>query len=92
MTVWAVYLCDPKWNGTKVILFIIYFAMNGLVAVLLFSRADQEKVADYEMKLMNIDMEHLGIPVSNGGSLDSTSHQQRAVLLDIELNQNKECQ
>ena len=25
---------------------------------------DQEKVADYEMKLMNIDMEHLGIPVS----------------------------
>lgn len=27
--------------------------------------ADQEKVSDYEMKLMDLDVEQLGIPVSN---------------------------
>lgn len=27
--------------------------------------ADNEKVSDYEMKLMNLDQEHLGIPVSS---------------------------
>jgi hypothetical protein len=26
--------------------------------------ADQEKVSDYEMKLMDLDVEQLGIPVS----------------------------
>lgn len=26
---------------------------------------DQEKVSDYEMKLMDLDVEQLGIPVSN---------------------------
>lgn len=27
--------------------------------------SDQEKVSDYEMKLMDLDVEQLGIPVSN---------------------------
>ena len=31
---------------------------------LLFFSPDGEKVSDYEMKLMDIDSEHLGIPVS----------------------------
>lgn len=31
---------------------------------LLFNLADQEKVSDYEMKLMDLDVEQLGIPVS----------------------------
>ena len=29
-----------------------------------FESLNQEKVSDYEMKLMNIDQDHLGIPVS----------------------------
>jgi proliferating cell nuclear antigen len=29
-----------------------------------FESQNQEKVSDYEMKLMNLDQEHLGIPVS----------------------------
>lgn len=32
----------------------------------LFVLLDQEKVSDYEMKLMDLDVEQLGIPVSNG--------------------------
>lgn len=28
-----------------------------------FESEHQEKVSDYEMKLMNLDQEHLGIPV-----------------------------
>jgi proliferating cell nuclear antigen PCNA len=28
----------------------------------MFESPNQEKVADYEMKLMNLDQEHLGIP------------------------------
>lgn len=31
-----------------------------------FVFTDQEKVSDYEMKLMDLDVEQLGIPVSNG--------------------------
>lgn len=31
-----------------------------------FVLTDQEKVSDYEMKLMDLDVEQLGIPVSNG--------------------------
>lgn len=30
----------------------------------LLSFVDQEKVSDYEMKLMDLDVEQLGIPVS----------------------------
>lgn len=30
----------------------------------MFESQNQEKVSDYEMKLMNLDQEHLGIPVS----------------------------
>ena len=29
-----------------------------------FESPNQERVSDYEMKLMNLDQEHLGIPVS----------------------------
>lgn len=31
-----------------------------------FLLTDQEKVSDYEMKLMDLDVEQLGIPVSSG--------------------------
>lgn len=31
-----------------------------------FILTDQEKVSDYEMKLMDLDVEQLGIPVSSG--------------------------
>lgn len=31
---------------------------------IMFETANQEKMSDYEMKLMNLDQEHLGIPVS----------------------------
>lgn len=30
---------------------------------ILFETPNQEKMSDYEMKLMNLDQEHLGIPV-----------------------------
>lgn len=30
---------------------------------IMFETANQEKMSDYEMKLMNLDQEHLGIPV-----------------------------
>lgn len=33
---------------------------------LCFVSLDQEKVSDYEMKLMDLDVEQLGIPVSSG--------------------------
>ena len=37
-----------------------------LIIDFLFS--DQERVCDYNMKLMDIDSEHLGIPVSQAGN------------------------
>lgn len=30
----------------------------------MFESKNREKISDYEMKLMNLDQEHLGIPVS----------------------------
>lgn len=30
---------------------------------IMFETKNQEKMSDYEMKLMNLDQEHLGIPV-----------------------------
>lgn len=36
-----------------------------LFTVSLFTLTDQEKVSDYEMKLMDLDVEQLGIPVSD---------------------------
>jgi len=33
----------------------------------MFESPNQEKVADYEMKLMNLDQEHLGIPETGQG-------------------------
>lgn len=35
---------------------------------LCFLSLDQEKVSDYEMKLMDLDVEQLGIPVSSGSN------------------------
>lgn len=35
---------------------------------LCFVSLDQEKVSDYEMKLMDLDVEQLGIPVSSGSN------------------------
>ena len=35
---------------------------QGDVVTFMFENPNQEKVSDYEMKLMNLDQEHLGIP------------------------------
>ena len=35
---------------------------QGDVVTFMFENPNQEKVSDYEMKLMNLDHEHLGIP------------------------------
>lgn len=43
------YTCSLK---IMVVMFTAYFL------------SDQEKVSDYEMKLIDLDTEHLGIPVS----------------------------
>lgn len=37
---------------------------NADTVTFVFESPDQDKVSDYEMKLMNLDQEHLGIPVS----------------------------
>lgn len=37
---------------------------NADTLTIMFETANQEKMSDYEMKLMNLDQEHLGIPVS----------------------------
>lgn len=36
---------------------------NADTLAIMFETSNQEKVSDYEMKLMNLDQEHLGIPV-----------------------------
>ena len=38
---------------------------NADTVTFVFESPDQDKVSDYEMKLMNLDQEHLGIPVSS---------------------------
>jgi Proliferating cell nuclear antigen, N-terminal domain. len=38
---------------------------NADTVTFVFESPNQEKVSDYEMKLMNLDQEHLGIPVSS---------------------------
>lgn len=38
---------------------------NADTVMFMFETQTQDKVSDYEMKLMNLDQEHLGIPVSN---------------------------
>lgn len=38
---------------------------NADTVTFMFESPNQEKVADYEMKLMNLDQEHLGIPDTN---------------------------
>lgn len=40
---------------------------NADTVTFMFESPNQEKVSDYQMKLMNLDQEHLGIPV--GGPL-----------------------
>lgn len=37
---------------------------NADTLTIMFESSNQEKMSDYEMKLMNLDQEHLGIPVS----------------------------
>lgn len=37
---------------------------NADTVTFVFESPEQDKVSDYEMKLMNLDQEHLGIPVS----------------------------
>lgn len=37
---------------------------NPDIIVFMFESQNKEKVAEYEMKLINMDQEHLGIPVS----------------------------
>lgn len=41
------------------------FLLTVLFAASYFTVIDQEKVSDYEMKLMDLDVEQLGIPVSH---------------------------
>jgi len=36
---------------------------NADTLTIMFETSNQEKLSDYEMKLMNLDQEHLGIPV-----------------------------
>ena len=36
---------------------------NADTVTFVFESPNQDKVSDYEMKLMNLDQEHLGIPV-----------------------------
>lgn len=36
---------------------------NADTLTIMFETSNQEKMSDYEMKLMNLDQEHLGIPV-----------------------------
>lgn len=38
---------------------------NADTVTFVFESPNQEKVSDYEMKLMNLDQEQLGIPVSS---------------------------
>lgn len=40
----------------------VYYATNVYLKII---SLDGDKVSDYEMKLMDLDTEHLGIPVSN---------------------------
>lgn len=47
---------------------------NADTITFMFESANQEKVSDYEMKLMNLDQEHLGIPVSSPLALSRTSY------------------
>jgi proliferating cell nuclear antigen len=39
------------------------------IVTFVFEAKNSERVSDFDMKLMNLDQEHLGIPVSEGGVL-----------------------
>merc|ERR1719328_989046 len=45
----------------------------------MFESPNQEKVSDYEMKLMNLDQEHLGIPET-----DNVDKEEEAVTIDMQ--------
>lgn len=45
---------------------------NADTVTFVFESPNQEKVSDYEMKLMNLDQEQLGIPVSSWNILRIT--------------------
>ena len=42
---------------------------QGDTVTFMFESPNQEKVSDYEMKLMNLDQEHLGIPETDYASV-----------------------
>lgn len=45
---------------------------NADTVTFVFESPEQDKVSDYEMKLMNLDQEHLGIPVTTNKAIIST--------------------
>ena len=51
----------PKSGDCKIYLLVLNLHVFLQICFLL---VDQEKVSDYEMKLMDLDVEQLGIPVS----------------------------
>lgn len=51
----------PKSDDCKIYLLVVNLHVFLQICFLL---VDQEKVSDYEMKLMDLDVEQLGIPVS----------------------------
>lgn len=51
----------PKSDDCKIYLLVLNLHVFLQICFLL---VDQEKVSDYEMKLMDLDVEQLGIPVS----------------------------
>lgn len=42
-----------------------WLVSSSSIFTIMFILSDQEKVSDYEMKLMDLDVEQLGIPVSH---------------------------
>ena len=52
---------DSFFDGLTVAVPVCLLSVNDLSVFF----TDQEKVSDYEMKLMDLDVEQLGIPVSN---------------------------
>lgn len=58
---------DQYVSDFKLLALFIYFllSINVLFSSSFLALTDQEKVSDYEMKLMDLDVEQLGIPVSH---------------------------
>lgn len=52
---------------------------NADTVTFVFESKNQDRVSDYEMKLMNLDREYLGIPVSISFSFQDTYYQTLAI-------------